>query len=107
MGKIKDAVILSGGDGKALDSASAWALFSNAMEDDLDSPEAQRVLVSFANEIIEASKVDRDIRQAQEVVRRMSSVFGLRLEAESPEGAVIQKWDQHLKKFLGAEQLTK
>lgn len=104
---IQQAVTLGGGDGKVLDPSSAWASFCTAMDNDLDTPAAQRSLLAFADKVLEAGKAKRDIRQAQSILRRMSSVFGLTLDLDNEaESRVINGWDEHLKRFLEKAELS-
>lgn len=96
--KIREAVCLGGGDSQTLDPASAWARFCTAMDDDLDTPAAQKNLVALADKVMEAGKAKRDIMQAQSILRTMSSVFGLQLDNEA-DPRVTQGWEKHLKRF--------
>ena len=105
--KMRWAVAPNGGNGKALDPVSAWASFCAAMDNDLDTPMAQKNMLSFADEILEATGANLDVRQAQASLRRMSGVFGLQLDKDGPDPRVIEGWDKHLKRFLGEAEISR
>jgi hypothetical protein len=46
-----------------------------------------------------AAQAGKDITAAQHLIRALSTVFGLRLDAEQPEPRVMAGWMEHLKKF--------
>lgn len=97
--EIREAAAIAGGEGNALDETPAWQGFAEAMEDDLDTPAAERVILDLAKEIILAGRASKDVHPAQEALRKMAGVFGLRLDARDPEARVVQGWDQHLRRF--------
>ncbi|MEJ2302010.1 MAG: cysteine--tRNA ligase [Anaerolineales bacterium] len=93
-----------GGNGEPLDVALCRDAFTQAMEDDLDTPAAERATLDLAQKILLAGRVGKDVRGAQEALRRMAGVFGLRLEDKDPEARVVQGWNQHLRRFeMGRE----
>ncbi|HEY5572421.1 MAG TPA: DALR domain-containing protein, partial [Anaerolineales bacterium] len=104
--KIREAVSMDAGQGPDLDPALAWASFMSAMNDDLDSPSAERILVNFADEVLEAGMQGRNIKPAQEALREMSGVFGVRLDTRDAQSGGSEGWDQHLKRFLGEEKVS-
>jgi L-cysteine:1D-myo-inositol 2-amino-2-deoxy-alpha-D-glucopyranoside ligase len=97
--KLGSAATATQGAGTFVDPGPSLATFQRAMDSDLDTPSALRVLETLADEILEASLTQGRIGQAQEALRRMSCVFGLRLDEQSPEARVIKGWKEHLKRF--------
>ena len=97
---LREAVKAGGGAGKPLDASPAWAAFSAALDNDLDTPEAQQVLYSFAQKILEAASLGRRVVGAQDALRKMGQVFGLRMEEKGAEVRVIENWNKILTRFL-------
>jgi L-cysteine:1D-myo-inositol 2-amino-2-deoxy-alpha-D-glucopyranoside ligase len=97
--RMREALAVPGSNSEPLDATRAWQAFTQAMEDDLDTPAAERAILDLTQEIILAGRADKDVRGAQEALRRMTGVFGLRLEDKDPEARVVQGWNQHLKRF--------
>lgn len=67
-----------------LDVSRQQQRFYDALDDDLDIPQAIDVLREIAGEILEAPEED-DIRQAQETLRALGDIIGLDLQ-ESSQG---------------------
>jgi hypothetical protein len=63
-------------------------------------------LVNFADEVLEAGMQGRNIKPAQEALREMSGVFGVRLDTRDAQSGGSEGWDQHLKRFLGEEKVS-
>jgi hypothetical protein len=63
------------------------------MENDLGTPGAVHALQELARGILEAGIDRRDVKEAQEVLRKYSRVFGLTLGSEAPEKRVIEGWN--------------
>ena len=74
--------------------------FLHALAHDLDAPEAVAILASFAEEILEAARAGRAVQAAQNTLRRMGRIFGLRLDDEGADAAVIAGWNHHLQHTL-------
>ena len=96
---LQEAVTAGGGAGKPLDASPAWAAFSAGLDNDLDTPEAQQVLFSLAQKILEAASLGRRVAGAQDALRRMGQVFGLRMEEKGAEARVIENWNKILIRF--------
>lgn len=94
-----EAVTTVSGSGSALDVSAVQASFSEAMDDDLDTPAAVGQLEQLAGEIIEAGQVGQNIQMAQATLRALSQVFGLRLNSPAAEERVSAGWNEHLKRF--------
>jgi len=99
--KLQRAVTAKGGEEGFLDSCAARAAFVKAMEDDLNTPAALGALERLADETLRAAETGQDVQAAQEALREMGSVFGLRLDAAGPEERVITGWGRHLGRFAG------
>ena len=67
--------------------------FSESMENDLGTPGAVHALQELAHGILEAGKGQRDLKEAQEMLRKYSLVFGLTLGSVTPEDRVVKGWN--------------
>ena len=67
--------------------------FSESMENDLGIPGAVHALQELARGILKAAKGRRDVKEAQEMLRKYSLVFGLTLGSETPEKRVVEGWN--------------
>ena len=68
------------GAGDALDASETQARFIEAMDDDLNSPQAVATLFDLAREINRGSTGGQDVASAQETLRELTGVLGLTLE---------------------------
>jgi cysteinyl-tRNA synthetase len=98
-GKLRAAATARGGSGEVLEAGSAQAAFGHAMNDDLDTATALARLENLADSIQAAARAAREIGPAQEVLRQLGRVFGLRLDADAAEAGVIEGWSAHLRRF--------
>jgi L-cysteine:1D-myo-inositol 2-amino-2-deoxy-alpha-D-glucopyranoside ligase len=97
--QLRAAVTALGGEGPDFTVASAPAAFIEAMDNDLDTPAALQQLEQLAEEIIAAAQAEQNVAAAQATLRRLSQIFGLRLNAQDVEARVIEGWGEHLKRF--------
>jgi L-cysteine:1D-myo-inositol 2-amino-2-deoxy-alpha-D-glucopyranoside ligase len=67
--------------------------FSESMENDLGTPGAVHALKELAKGILEAAKSQRDVKEAQDMLRKCSQVFGLTLGSKMPDDRVIKGWN--------------
>jgi cysteinyl-tRNA synthetase len=67
--------------------------FSESMENDLGTPGAVHALKGLAYAILEAVKSQRDVKEAQEMLRKYSLVLGLTLGSDTPEERVVKGWN--------------
>jgi cysteinyl-tRNA synthetase len=74
--------------------------FMQALAHDLDTPKAVQILSSFAEEILRAVRAGQAVQAAQKTLRSMGRIFGLRLDDEAPESAVLAGWNRHLQRTL-------
>jgi L-cysteine:1D-myo-inositol 2-amino-2-deoxy-alpha-D-glucopyranoside ligase len=98
--RLKRAVIVPGGAGEELASESYRATFNRVMDADLDTPQALPTLAAFADDILEAAAAGRNVEMAQQNLRQLGAILGLRLDAEGPEKRVSRGWQQHKQRFL-------
>jgi L-cysteine:1D-myo-inositol 2-amino-2-deoxy-alpha-D-glucopyranoside ligase len=80
----------------ALEPSLRRQAFLEAMLHDLDTPEAMRILAIFAEEILQAAQHGRPVQAAQQTLRSMSRMFGLRLDSAAVDPAVQAGWNHHL-----------
>jgi L-cysteine:1D-myo-inositol 2-amino-2-deoxy-alpha-D-glucopyranoside ligase len=97
--QLRAAVTALGGEGLTFTVPSAPIAFSEAMDNDLDTPAALEQLEQLAEEIIAAAQAGQNVAAAQATLRRLSQIFGLRLNAQDVEARVIEGWGEHLKRF--------
>jgi L-cysteine:1D-myo-inositol 2-amino-2-deoxy-alpha-D-glucopyranoside ligase len=96
---LQDAVAVDGGSLEPLDGRPMLEGFVEAMEDDLDTPSAVSHLEDLADAILAAAGAGRDVQSAQETLRSMSSVFGLRLDIDEPQQEIADPWNHYLDEF--------
>lgn len=97
---IAGAAMLDGGaQGQALEAMPLVDAFVEAMESDLDTVTALEMLRRLAEQIQEAAAAGRPIASAQSELRKMATVFGLRLNDNAPEERVVTGWSKHLERF--------
>ena len=97
--RLRDAVTVEGGTGPRVDPSPAMIVFTEAMDDDLDTSSALAVQERLADEVLVSAGCGKDVREAQERLRAMGRVFGLRMDANTPEERVLTGWAEHLKRF--------
>lgn len=97
--KLCSAVCAPGGKGAPLDPAPTLSAFRQAMDSDLDTPTALKVLDNLAQQIFDSSNKGDDVSQAQRALRTIGGIFGLRLDREEPEERVTFNWKRHLNRF--------
>jgi L-cysteine:1D-myo-inositol 2-amino-2-deoxy-alpha-D-glucopyranoside ligase len=92
----------SDADGRLVEYISeAEQRYREAMEDDLDTPEALAALSEMASEILSAAHSGHKVGPAQRTLRTLAGVFGLRLDSDQPELRVTNGWQRHLGEFEG------
>ncbi len=97
--KFIKAVTAQSGSGDPVDASGSVLSYQGAMDDDLDTPGAISVLDGLAGEILDSSD-SREVSDAQDILRELCGILGLRLDAGSPEEVVIEGWDEHKKRFV-------
>jgi len=97
--KINQALKITGGNERLIDPKGAWASFTVAMDNDLDTPAARDILSALADKVNEGIATGRSVITAQQAIRQMGNVFGLQFDHKEPEKCVIDGWNKHLKRF--------
>jgi L-cysteine:1D-myo-inositol 2-amino-2-deoxy-alpha-D-glucopyranoside ligase len=97
-GKLRSVGTISGGNGALLDPGPAQDAFKQAMNNDLNTPEAITIMNNLADDVISAAENGRQIEMTQQVLRTMGQVFGLRLDDRQDE-RVLSGWNKHLERF--------
>jgi L-cysteine:1D-myo-inositol 2-amino-2-deoxy-alpha-D-glucopyranoside ligase len=90
---LSQAVKVKSGKDAPLSPTKYVSEFSESMENDLGTPGAVHTLQGLASGILEAAKDRRDVKEAQEMLRKHSLVFGLTLGSETPEERVVEGWN--------------
>lgn len=96
---LAEAISATGGLGEALGTESSSAAFRNAMDNDLDSPAAVRILTQLAEHIMDGSRARCNVLEAQATLRSCCAVLGLRLDNDGPEDGVTARWNEHKGRF--------
>ena len=97
---MQHAMTVEGGSGVGLNPRGIRNTFHTAMRDDLDTPTALAALQQYAREIVSAAGAGNDVREAQQALGDLSSVFGLRLNPDDgPDPEVKAAWDEYLTAF--------
>jgi L-cysteine:1D-myo-inositol 2-amino-2-deoxy-alpha-D-glucopyranoside ligase len=97
--RLAAAATANGGSGESLTTDDYAQRFTQAMDEDLNSPAALEVLEQLAGEILAGGESGRDIAAAQALLRQFGAVLGLRLDQEEPGTRVIEGWGRHLTAF--------
>jgi L-cysteine:1D-myo-inositol 2-amino-2-deoxy-alpha-D-glucopyranoside ligase len=100
--RLRRAATLPAATGAAVDAHAREQEWVQALNNDLDTPAALRVLVGLANDILHAAAKgggEQSFAPAQSTLRQMARIFGLRLDAKAPEALVVAGWNEHLRRF--------
>jgi L-cysteine:1D-myo-inositol 2-amino-2-deoxy-alpha-D-glucopyranoside ligase len=97
--RLAQAVTVAGGAGPTLEVQAVQQSFATALDDDLNTPAALAGLGQVADDILAAATTGQEVTAAQQTLREMSQVFGLRLTADTPEARVVSGWGRHLPRF--------
>lgn len=97
--KISKALATSSGDGVPLESEPYWASFVRDMDNDLHTPGALEVVRNLVEAIEDAALAGRDVGEAQMALRKMVSIFGVRVNGGEPDSRVVSGWNEHFAKF--------
>ena len=90
---------LASAEGESLSVEVLVSEFVQAIEQDLDTLAAIAVLRRIADSIQAASSQGRAVAAAQDALRTLGGVLGLRLGSAGPEGRVVEGWRSHLTRF--------
>ena len=84
--RLGRAAAANGGEGAALDVSGFKTRFYEAMDDDLNTPQALAALFDMAREINRAANDGGNIEEARTLLRELGAVLGLRLDASASSG---------------------
>jgi len=98
-GKLRTAATIGGGRGTYFHLSQLPIEFDQAMDQDLDTPAALKSLEAMADETLFAVRAGRQVKAAQNTLRAVCRIFGLRLDAPGPEERVQAGWDKHQLRF--------
>ena len=96
---LSQAVAIPAGSGRESEKDGALSpdefvrTFNKSMENDLSTPGAVQALAMLAQNIVDAAKGRRDVKQAQEMLRKYGMVFGLTFGSKPPEERVVKGWN--------------
>jgi L-cysteine:1D-myo-inositol 2-amino-2-deoxy-alpha-D-glucopyranoside ligase len=91
---------------RTFDPSPRQQAFMYAMANDLDTVAAVEIMTNLAAEICHAAQAGQSVQAAQEALRTMGRIFGLRLGNEEAEAVVVSGWNQHLARALRQEDRT-
>ncbi len=97
--KLNAALAAASTGGQAINVTPAQRRFITAMDNDLDTIKGVATLLNLADEIIFRAPNGYQVEGAQDCLRDMASVFGLRLDQEMSQEAVISGWNEHKQQF--------
>jgi cysteinyl-tRNA synthetase len=100
--RLRQAVTASLENGAAVDVHAREQELVRALNNDLDTVSALRVLEQLADDILAGSgerRAQPSNGRTQSVLRQVARIFGLRLDAEAPEARVVAGWNEHLRRF--------
>ncbi|MCC6961393.1 MAG: cysteine--tRNA ligase [Dehalococcoidia bacterium] len=83
--RLRNAAYSSGGAGEALETGDARERFTEAMDDDLNTPRALAVLFDLARDVNRGAAEGRDTANARSLLRELCGVLGLTLAAPEAE----------------------
>lgn len=96
--RLLRAAKAQGGAGPKLEVDSTVSAFEAALDDNLNTRAALEALGNLAEEILFAAARGRSVSEAQRTLRRLGTVFGLRLDGDV-EPRVVQGWAVHYQRF--------
>jgi len=96
--RLLRAATADGGPDAPLEAEGAVANFEAAMDDNLNTREALHALGALADRVIEGASAGRSVASAQQTLRRLAEVFGLRLGGDVEDRA-REGWGEHLQRF--------
>jgi cysteinyl-tRNA synthetase len=90
--RLNAAMEAIGTGDRPLNIVPARNRFMAALDNDLDTRKGIATLLNLADEILFRAANGYSIDKAQDALRQMASVFGLRLDEEGPEERVVSGW---------------
>ena len=96
--RLLQAVQVCGGGGAFLDPARWVRAVEAALDDNLNTRQALHALGKLADAIIEGTARGEAVADAQDALRRLGGIFGLRFDGEI-ESRVQGGWQEHYRRF--------
>lgn len=96
--RLLRAALAQGGTGPAVETQDLVQAFEAALDDNLNTRRALEALGQLAVRITSGAAAGKNIAGAQAALRKLSTVFGLRLDGDL-EPRVCQGWDAHYRRF--------
>ena len=93
---LRRAVQEKSGTGPELEAAEAEAEFAQAMDADLNAKDAIRVILRLAQDIQVAVEEGKAVGAAQDSLKSLAGVLGLRLTPGPPLPEIAEGWRRHL-----------
>jgi L-cysteine:1D-myo-inositol 2-amino-2-deoxy-alpha-D-glucopyranoside ligase len=90
---LSQAVQVESGKEDPFNPSAYVSEFSESMENDLGTPGAVHALQGLTHAILEAAKGQRDVKEAQGMLRKYSLVLGLTFGSDTPEERVVKGWN--------------
>lgn len=97
--KLNAAMLATGNSGASVEPLATQQALKTVLDNDLDTPQALQLLDQFADQILLGAQQGQRIEAAQDALRAMGHIFGLRLDAYRADPQVIEGWQQHLQRF--------
>jgi cysteinyl-tRNA synthetase len=88
---------------RPLDPSPRQQAFMHAMAQDLDTVAALETMMRLAADIRDAAQAGQSVQAAQDALRTIGRIFGLRLDDAEAEAVVVSGWNQHLARVLRQE----
>jgi L-cysteine:1D-myo-inositol 2-amino-2-deoxy-alpha-D-glucopyranoside ligase len=96
---LQQVVTIDGGNGKVLNADSKLKDFVRALDEDLNTVQAMEILAKLVDEVKKGIRRGDCVSQAQQLIRKMGTIFGLRFDGNKPEKRVSNGWGKHLSRF--------
>lgn len=97
---LEKALAAQGKEREPLNPRGVKNTFHKAMRDDLDTPTALAALLQYAQEILSAADAGHNVGEAQQALKSMSGVLGLRLEGDDQEqDPAVARWEAFISNF--------
>jgi L-cysteine:1D-myo-inositol 2-amino-2-deoxy-alpha-D-glucopyranoside ligase len=94
---LSQAMRVESGENPSFSPTKYGNEFSEAMENDMETPGAVQILQELAHGILKAAEGRQDVKEAQEMLQKCSLVFGLTFGLtfgpETPEERVVAGWN--------------
>lgn len=94
--QIAHALSVLTGEGRSLNVEALQQAFTHALDEDLNSPQAIKVIKALSKQILQAADRGESGQQAQQMLRTLCGIFGLYFGDSPPS---VAGWAEHLQRF--------